>query len=284
MFFSNISFHPTVSVEFICQAETNDDERFNDVLSHAASLSSASVSHPGANFRTLEITPGLNAISGYSSQFRTYSTVVSDRDIDSDLTTPNLTVDLLTAVCQPDQLVRYFCASMPLTNLVRLRLYPTSILPLSWKTLAETLGVLPHLCSVSVSGGLAHSFVLALQEIQPNRLSTTVGPVPVYFPSLRSISLENVTFDSHYEDLNIGLLQDCLIWRYDCGAEIRQVNLMECSRLDCDAVDLLREIIIDVEWDDLEVGFTESEEEFFDDYYNGGYYSDDDIDTLHFLW
>ncbi|PPR06645.1 hypothetical protein CVT26_001187 [Gymnopilus dilepis] len=287
-FFNLVSFPASTVVRLICKGETTAEDQFRDVLAHASGFSSATGSDPGFKIRTLEVQIQYPS-NGHLNQFRTFSSVASDIDVALGTAAPNLDLVLQTNERPSRQLVQLFCNAMPLTNLVRLSLRNVTFL--SPVALAETFGVLPNLRSVSVFGDFAYNFVLALQEVRPiNTASTKAEVIPLYFHSVRSISLSNVTFDDN--DLTFEMLQDCLMWRYECGAEIRELKLTECSRLEWDSVELLREIVVNVDWDEIESGFTESECEddaiwdadSYDDYGAGYYDTDDEADLYGLFW
>ncbi|KAF8902091.1 hypothetical protein CPB84DRAFT_1707887 [Gymnopilus junonius] len=288
IFLSGIIFPSTVAVKLSCKTGTHHDEGFRSVLTQVSSFFSSSVSRPGMKIRELDVYPSSYVMNGYSTRF-----IIKSSDDDSPsmrIVLPDLDLDLQTIlggipriIC--NQVVQDFCASMPLTNLVALRFGEASLL--SMDTLAESFGTLPHLRSLSVSGSNAHNLVLALQKVQLHP-STNYRDTPpsLYFQSLCSISMDDIYFYDDDGDMTVGLLEDCFIWRYECGAEIHTLKLTECSRLVSSDVERLREIIVDIEWDELETGFSDEDEDeddndLYDDYLDDDdIYSDDDYATL----
>ena len=106
---------------------------------------------------------------------------------------------------------------------------------------------------------------------------------PAYFRNLVSISL-SLTFEAKYEysemtpyDVDLGLLKDCLIQRYECGAEIQKLCLYDCFHLEEQDVWELANIVADVEWDEMEqiVEPSEEEEEEEEEPENDYYYDSD---------
>ncbi|KAF8195573.1 hypothetical protein BJ912DRAFT_1141215 [Pholiota molesta] len=166
---------------------------------------------------------------------------------------------------------------------------------LAVNTIANTFGTLPCVRSVVAASGAAESFINALKlRLHDDKMEPTIAdPTPtLYFPRLSSISLLDVNFNGGLDGLTIENLQDCLIQRYEYGAEIEKLTLSDCIRLSEEDVDLLSEIVVDVDWDGLEV-FTEDEEEdddedeeeddytdpyheFADEDYDGSLYGDGD--------
>ncbi|KJA18030.1 hypothetical protein HYPSUDRAFT_45618 [Hypholoma sublateritium FD-334 SS-4] len=53
-------------------------------------------------------------------------------------------------------------------------------------------------------------------------------------------------------DINLDLLQDCLIQRYECGAEIQKLGLDDMHGIGESDVWELRNIVVDVDWDGIE--------------------------------
>ena len=123
--------------------------------------------------------------------------------------------------------------------------------------MTDTLGSLPALSYIRIERESGISFVNALY---PNSESVDAEYFPLYFRNLESISL-SVMFESDNKltesvyDVDSELLQDCLIQRYECGAEIQQLTLYKCHRLDDYGVQELENIVVDIEWDGVVQGF-----------------------------
>ena len=82
----------------------------------------------------------------------------------------------------------------------------------------------------------------------------------VTFPALQSLKFDRLSFD-------LVVVLDCLMERYERGAELRKLILQNCYCVDEDEVRSLREIVDDVEWDGI-VQFPESDSsnsDLFDD-------------------
>ena len=174
----------------------------------------------------------------------------------------------------------------------------------------EMFGSLQKLHSVHVVGSSAYSFIAALTEARPSPtpvLSETPltscqspkRPVlrrgkssasPVYFSALKTLTLKEVKFrgvvpaSDPFEDL-----KNCLMRRSERKADIQELRIRECSYLEEGDVDLLREMVADLDWDEVEMGFTdeEEEEEEEEDAYGAYVYDDegyglDDYDDLNF--
>ena len=129
--------------------------------------------------------------------------------------------------------------------------------------LADTIGNLPALSYVRTEQETGATLINALY---PRSDALDAEYFPLYFRNLVSISL-SVTFerkikstprDEFYVDPE--LLQDCLIQRYECGAEIKKLTLDNCYRLDESGVRDLEKIVVDVFWDGVVRGLEEEEE------------------------
>ena len=66
-------------------------------------------------------------------------------------------------------------------------------------------------------------------------------------------------------DISLQYLQDCLIQRYECGAEIQMLTLDNCHRLGYSSVRRLDRIVVDVFWDEVWQGFWRGVPETIDD-------------------
>ncbi|EDR14527.1 uncharacterized protein LACBIDRAFT_305207 [Laccaria bicolor S238N-H82] len=203
------------------------------------------------------------------------------------------------------------CAALPLEQLTSLDVSASQMTEQTW---LRRFGKLTHLRSIRAQRMAVHTLLSAMNA-EP---STTTGasvptnsstrkrsrnrrkimPPAVYFPSLLHLTIEDTSFDSGYDDEYAELedLKDCLIQRYERKAEVRKLTLSQCDRLTAEHVDELREIVVDVIWDGLETGFTESDvstdyhghhfgfmgDSDIDDHIYDGFDSDDDYSSFPF--
>nr|GAT59796.1 predicted protein [Mycena chlorophos] len=93
----------------------------------------------------------------------------------------------------------------------------------------------------------------------------------LFFPALRRLEIEGTAFDDGY----LGRLETMLMARCERRQEISRLELFDCTRLRAEEVALLRDIVVDVVWDGLEEGFTESEDSYDDEDLYG--YGDDSM-------
>jgi len=207
-----------------------------------------------------------------------------------------------------DVITMAICKAVQIAHLRSLRLsYISGMDQQKW---IEMFGLLPKLQSVYVVGSSAHSFIAALTEARPPPTpvlsETTITscqsprrPVlrrgksnvpPVYFSALKTLTLEDVKFrgivpaSDPLEDL-----KNCLMRRSERKAEIQELRIKECSYLEEGDVDLLSEMVTQVDWDELEMGFTDEEEDDEEDAYGEYGYDDegygfglDDYDEVDF--
>lgn len=150
-----------------------------------------------------------------------------------------------------------------------------------------------------IVGHSVHALVSALREEAPigaltKPLVTPEGPgqrssvVPsVYFPQLKSLTIEDVSFekgDTSQTALTLCDLQSCLIERSERKAEIQRLCLRDCSHLCRDDIQAL-EATVTVDWDEVDQGFPEELERGYNEM--GGsifrgydvYGEDSDLDT-----
>jgi hypothetical protein len=97
-------------------------------------------------------------------------------------------------------------------------------------------------------------------------------PPAVFFPSLRKLLIEDTDFvdemrtENFFEDL-----LDCLMDRCERKVEIRELHLVECSRISEAQVADLRELVVDVVWDGIEQSPEDEDEDSFDSYESIGW-------------
>ncbi len=161
-----------------------------------------------------------------------------------------------------DQIIpELFSNGFPLSKVSQVELGTSITNP---DTLTSTIGNLPALSFIRVDTQSGTAFVKALH---PHSNAMDAEYFPAYFRNLVSISL-SLTFEAKYEyseitsyDVDLGLLKDCLIQRYECGAEIQQLSLYDCYHLEEQDVWELTHIVANVEWDEIEQDVEPSEEE-----------------------
>ncbi|KDR85147.1 hypothetical protein GALMADRAFT_260847 [Galerina marginata CBS 339.88] len=270
MLLEGISFRPTVVIKLECNTAITSDLDFTRVLSSISSLLSSSAKFEGMNIRTLEVSmpSGLGTANGLLVRA---STILASHHQMSYII-PNvellLSKQMVWTTTMRDKTLMDVCGALPLKNLVGLHLESNAIF--TPHTLAEAVGTLPQLRSMYTVGRNIRMFIQALQETQNLTTSTNPG---LYFRALHSIFLRDVIFG---EDITMQAVQDCLIWRYECGVEVLKLKLEECYQIAEDDVSLLGDIIVDLEWDGLELGLTEEEEEEDYDVEYDEYSSDSD--------
>lgn len=172
------------------------------------------------------------------------------------------------------QVVVQLCNALPLAYLDTIHIYDLDIPTTNW---LSTFGGLAHLVNIDVKQSSAWGLVDALMpvvnpEVQDGlgkdstSMETTdiIASAGVFFPALETLVLRDVAFSSEGdEDMSVDDLQDCLIGRYECRAEIQRLYLFDCFSLQNEEVNLLREITVDVRWDGV-VQFIHEESEVED--------------------
>ncbi|KAJ7612465.1 hypothetical protein DFH06DRAFT_149365 [Mycena polygramma] len=204
---------------------------------------------------------------------------------------------------ESEGLMAFTCKSLPLRGLRGLKL-STDIHEVETKTWVRVFGDLPTLSSIRLHGQAAH-FIAALREdvlvdgVKQVAPAPTVKPVVGRRASLRNVRAEvfgglffPALHDLILEDTDLGepmldTLETTLMERCERKQELWTLTLKECTHLQLDVVERLRDVCTDVRWDNLELGFSDEEESDIDDGYGYGYggvydeygdYSPDDSD------
>ena len=146
------------------------------------------------------------------------------------------------------------------------------------QTWAKTFGRLPLLNRVCVQGPSPRSFLDALVYKTKAAEKSEITYYRVPFPKLRRIDLENTNFGvnhfaRHSGSISVDMLLDCLMERYERKAEVGVLCLDECAFVSYDVVVRLREVVVDVRWYGMVVGFTDEDNDYDTD--GNTIYSDD---------
>ncbi|KAF8202154.1 hypothetical protein BJ912DRAFT_896784 [Pholiota molesta] len=273
-FFSCVTFPPTATVNVVCSAtdavtsSLNSATDFSDVISNIGrSFSNCSSAPIFQSFVLREPTQG----SGV--QFELYTDVLDDLALSRPEFVPGLKLafflkaGISTELTVDKLLLDVFDGALHLQHVKRLYLANLAC-NIDSGTIAITVGKLPSVRSVMVAAGASKPFLDALKLRSDDAAMgpTTSGSMSkLYFPCLSSICLRETRFDDS-DDLTVDSLQDTLIQRHECGAEIKKLILRNCFRLETDGVGSLEEIVDNVDWDGLEI-FTEDEDEYEYDCY-----------------
>ncbi|KAJ4469563.1 hypothetical protein J3R30DRAFT_3304062, partial [Lentinula aciculospora] len=182
--------------------------------------------------------------------------------------------EVVVAVCRP----------LPLTHLRNLHVRNVYHDSVSSPTFARTFGTLPKVNSLTVEGSSAYELVDALNQHTGSKSTSLTGvassstsiPSPsrptLAFPALRTLKLLEADFDRDHEAYNTLLqpLINCLMQRYEHKSEIQKLILERCTHLTLQDVGKLEEVVADVDWDQIECGYSETEDEDMDDEYDEG--------------
>ncbi|KAG6919502.1 hypothetical protein DXG01_005092 [Tephrocybe rancida] len=209
-----------------------------------------------------------------------------------------------SAETKVESITAAICRSIPIAHLRSLHMtHVNDITPKAW---AGTFGFLPKLHSMHIAGDSAHTLIAALREEVPIEVTSPVTPggmlgvrrpglrrrrsatPSVYFPQLRTLTMEDVNFE---ERVNPPMttpfqnLQGCLKERLDHNSKIQELRLRECSHLYQEHVDTLKGLVTALDWDRIEQGFLEDDDDSvyaYDDmggYMFGSYdFYDEDLD------
>ncbi|KAF7356579.1 F-box domain-containing protein [Mycena venus] len=191
-----------------------------------------------------------------------------------------------------EELMAYTCRSLPMRGLRGLSL-STDIHEVETKTWINTFASLPTLLSIHLRGQSTQLIAALGEEViidgvrqippppamkllgrraslrRPRAASVSGG---LFFPALRNLILEDTDFAGPALDT----LETALMERCERKQELWTLTLQDCNRLRYEDVERLKDIVSDVTWDGLELGFSEDESEAdmseFGDFYGGGFY------------
>ncbi|KAJ7890506.1 hypothetical protein B0H14DRAFT_2689582 [Mycena olivaceomarginata] len=205
---------------------------------------------------------------------------------------------------ESQELMAFTCKALGMQGLRGLNL-STDIQEVDTKTWVSTFGDLPALVSIRLRGQ-ANQLVAALREdvfvdgvrkvaqapakkpaghgrrasLRRPRGEELVGGL--FFPALRNLILE----DTDFEEPALDMLESALMERCERKQELWTLTLNDCNRLDHDGVERLENVVAEVKWDRLVMGFSEDESDAdfseYGDFYSGGgffYHSEDDLDS-----
>jgi len=158
-----------------------------------------------------------------------------------------LAIELRTRQSAQEMLGEIFPA-LPLLSIKSLTLELDDANILAKKSLRN----LSCLQNVNLIGNCTFGFMTALVDKPQDYHSQSSAYYSVSFPKLRTLC---ITATSCGPDgvCPIDYLCDCLMERYERRAELTKLTIQECYGVEYDDVKLLKEIVVDVEWDGLEI-------------------------------
>jgi hypothetical protein len=196
---------------------------------------------------------------------------------------------------ESEELMASTCKSLPLRGLRGLSL-STDIHEIETKTWIRTFADLPALFTVRLHGQ-STQFIAALGEDVVLDGVKQIPPAPVvkpivgrraslrrpraasvsgglFFPALRNLIFE----DTDFADPVLDQLEDALMERCERKQDLWSLTLQDCSRLRHGEVERLENIVPEVVWDGMELGFTDDESEVdmseYGDFYSSGLFFD----------
>jgi len=177
-----------------------------------------------------------------------------------------------------EKMLRECTKDLPLSMLKTLHLS----MDMSKAVLIECFGRLPQLRNVTVSSSATLGFIKALTHKAKGYKRRPKVYYDVTFPALESLEITEAIFSPDHEGgFFFEELQDCLMDRCNRNAEVRKLTLSDCFCLYEHDVDLLRDIVVDVDWDEWEEEYNsedEDEEEMYSECYSDDYSYGDDSD------
>ena len=139
--------------------------------------------------------------------------------------------------------------AMSLTFLTQLQISTLDFI--DSQTWVKTFGKLPLLERVCVQSYATHSFFEALVYKTEAAEKSKTDYLDVSFPKLRYIHMEGSDFDgTNPGTISFDMLLDYLMERCERNAEIEVLRLVDWYFISSDDVERLREIVVDVIWDE----------------------------------
>ncbi|EDR14558.1 uncharacterized protein LACBIDRAFT_305268 [Laccaria bicolor S238N-H82] len=298
----HLSASSVATLQLYCRSTMVSDANFSSIMTFVSGLwdptaiiSSAEKLHK-CPIRSLKIV-GFDSV-GFSLQ--AWPTVLSFQTLSDGgqnlQPSINLEFRWLSTVTSEywDKVIGETCAALPLEQLASLDVL--SACQITEQTFLRRFGKLTHLRSIRAPRLGVHTLLSAMiaEPSSPTRTDVSANsstrkqssnwreiPPAVYFPSLLHLTIETANFGNG-QSAKLDDLKDCLVQRYERGAEVRELTLSQCYCLTAKHVDELREIVVDVIWDGSRrgTGFADSEDDYVawddigDDMYD--YYSDHD--------
>ena len=156
---------------------------------------------------------------------------------------PDLDFTIFGLPCSPEKLLHQFTKRLPLSRLKSLTLTGNACKDV----LLACFGDLHQLLSVILIGVVTRGFLQMLMVDGKGRDQKSYYKVTC--PALQSLKIRHVVFHLNHEDgLSFEELQDCLMERCNRNVGLSRVILAACVNLYDEDVDLLREIVVDVNW------------------------------------
>ncbi|KAF8199123.1 hypothetical protein BJ912DRAFT_950985 [Pholiota molesta] len=252
-FFSCITFPSTATVEVVVHSIA-DAQVTSGIISNMARLYS---DHSSANaFQTIVMA---EPSTHYGFELNLYAEpLTNDEYINLTLRLglvfhwPDLDFTLRGKIA--DTITNIFSSAIPLQHVEHVYM-EEMMFGIDAETMANTIGELPRVFHVMAAHTSSATFLNALQ-LQTRSCRTAAGSVtPVETPSFASLSSVDLYRTAFFdppldsESVTVEMLQDCLIHRYECGVEIRRLTLVKCNGVTQADVDFLAEIVVDVDWD-----------------------------------
>jgi hypothetical protein len=254
-FLNHLSFPASTPLVLHCRLHTANDR---DHLTVCDAVSSVWNGNDGSKLlRHLLIStsiPGSTRLLGWTTSERMDEYRPKSTQIDVEFSWPDFDVKA------DDDVIVDLCNALTLTSLHTLFIYHD--VNLSEATWLNAFGHLTSLRSLHFRG----SFSCRLLSALSTRLEENDDTGEIFLSGLHDLWLEEVDFkDTSDRTDSFRELQDCLMTRCHWDAELHELYLRQCSYLYSEDVELLKEMVVDVYWDETEVGRKEEGHNFSDE-------------------
>jgi hypothetical protein len=284
-FFRWVTFPPTATVRVVCFNQPNPDF---SIFGLGRSYSNAT---PDTPFQSLIISKAIPHRLGGGIKLKLFVEALNESDMihhwrDDAIARLELVFfsDRLTNI-----LGDIFNSAIPLHDITHLYFAERV---LSANTIANMLGTLPRVHSVVAGEDAARPFFDAMclgMRVDPAGSNGNAAQTMAYFPHVSSICLYDMLFPKTWQlpqvfasrasgggvtdGMSMELLRDFLMERCEFGVPVNTLILRACygkprTSLEKD-VKLLKEIVVDVDWDGCEYGVEKTRWEEWEEWENG---------------
>ncbi|KAK0202652.1 hypothetical protein DFS33DRAFT_1341918 [Desarmillaria ectypa] len=252
---NHINFPSTATMRLVLHGTKGTGTNFSSLVptiskSRAFAGSSSDKAFKSAPLKALSLT------SPFQTDIR-FSAYTTSNPFTScvEFATPALELQLswrLNSSGTKEQVAQTICRALPLAQLRVLRVFDPEC-DFKHTTWVDLFGSLPKLQKIEFAGA-TKIFTEVLSETKPppfvdadqgyNLRRKKHTPDSVYFPRLRSLYLTGTDFAGL-----VDTFLDMLMVRAQCGTEVQELTLADCTHLYDKDVELMEEVVVEVAWD-----------------------------------
>ncbi|KAJ7115973.1 hypothetical protein C8R44DRAFT_880364 [Mycena epipterygia] len=281
---NHLSYPSTTNMRISCIGETSTVTAFSALVPALFNVQNAGSIK---NVRSLDVNSGFGSMS-----IRAWTCFVQTGDLPRSRPFFDLELKWLRFMrAESEELMTFTSKSLPLRGLRYLSL-STDMHEVETKTWISTFADLPTLLTVRLRGQSNQFFAALREDVMLDGVKKIPQSVPkpvgrraslrksrsdlaggLFFPALRNLILGETNFGEPVLDT----FESTLMERCERQQELWTLALYDCTRLTSDDVTRLEEIVPEVKWDGLELGFSDDESEVeseYDEFYSTGFFFD----------